>query len=53
MPCLSQGMFEFFGEHAVHSKDLSGFKYRHDFVRDVIFDVCRRAGISAKKGARQ
>ncbi|GJZ17711.1 putative reverse transcriptase domain-containing protein [Tanacetum coccineum] len=40
-----------FGEHAVHCKELPGFKYRHDMVRDVLFDVCRRAGISAKKEA--
>nr|GEX48174.1 hypothetical protein [Tanacetum cinerariifolium] len=26
-------------------------KYRHDMVRDVIFDICRHAGISAKKEA--
>ncbi|GKA20910.1 hypothetical protein Tco_0700899 [Tanacetum coccineum] len=25
------------------------FKYRHNIVRDVLFDVCRRVGISAKK----
>jgi hypothetical protein len=40
-----------FGEHAVHYRELSGIKYRHDFVRDVLFDVFRRAGISAKKEA--
>jgi len=40
-----------FGEHAVHCKELPGFKYRHDLVRDVLFDVLRRAGISAKKEA--
>ncbi|GJR69123.1 putative reverse transcriptase domain-containing protein [Tanacetum coccineum] len=40
-----------FGEHAVHCKELSGFKYRHDMVRDVLFDICRRSGISVKKEA--
>ncbi|GKA09149.1 ARID DNA-binding domain-containing protein [Tanacetum coccineum] len=45
-PCLDS-----FGEHAVHCKELPGFKYRHDMVRDLIFDICRRAGISAKKEA--
>ena len=40
-----------FGEHEVHCKELPGFKYRHDMVRDVLFDICRRAGISAKKEA--
>nr|GEU37504.1 putative reverse transcriptase domain-containing protein [Tanacetum cinerariifolium] len=40
-----------FGEHAVHYKELPSFKYQHDMVRDVLFDVCRHAGISAKKEA--
>ena len=40
-----------FGEHAVHFRELPGFKYRHDVVRDVLFDACRRAGISVKKEA--
>ncbi|GJR29728.1 hypothetical protein Tco_1105960 [Tanacetum coccineum] len=33
-----------FGEHAVHYKKLPGFKYRHDLVRDVLYDVLKRAG---------
>nr|GEV93931.1 GDP-fucose protein O-fucosyltransferase [Tanacetum cinerariifolium] len=40
-----------FGEHAVHCKELPRFKYRHDMVRDVFFDICKRDGISAKKEA--
>jgi len=32
-----------FGEYAVHCKELPDFKYRHDFVRDVLFDIFRRA----------
>nr|GEW28627.1 hypothetical protein [Tanacetum cinerariifolium] len=36
-------------ERAVHCKELSGFKYQHDMVRDVLFDICRYAGTSAKK----
>ena len=40
-----------FGDHAVHCKELPGFKYRHDWVRDVLCDVLKRAGISAKKEA--
>jgi len=39
----------YFWEHAVHCKELSGFKYRHDFVRDVLFDIFRWAGVSVKK----
>ncbi|GKA84855.1 hypothetical protein Tco_0806509 [Tanacetum coccineum] len=41
--------FDSFGEHAIHCKELSSFKYQHDMVSDVLFDVCRRARISAKK----
>jgi hypothetical protein len=37
-----------FGEH---DKELPGFKYRHDFVRDVLFDIFRRVGVSVKKEA--
>ncbi|KAL8250233.1 hypothetical protein R6Q59_033926 [Mikania micrantha] len=40
-----------FGEHAVHCKELPGFKYRYDLVRDVLCDMLKRAGISAKKEA--
>ncbi|GJV37427.1 hypothetical protein Tco_1409904 [Tanacetum coccineum] len=40
-----------FGEHAVHCKEIIGLKYRHDIVRDVLFDICRCARISAKKEA--
>ncbi|GJR66339.1 hypothetical protein Tco_0012404 [Tanacetum coccineum] len=29
----------FLWERAVHSKELSGFKYQHDMVRDVLFDI--------------
>ncbi|GJV74904.1 hypothetical protein Tco_1506488 [Tanacetum coccineum] len=40
-----------FGEHAVHCKELPGFKYKHDMVRDILFDICRCVGISSKKEA--
>nr|GFB89032.1 putative reverse transcriptase domain-containing protein [Tanacetum cinerariifolium] len=40
-----------FGEHAVHCKELSGFKYRHDMVTDGLFDIFKRVGIFAKKEA--
>jgi hypothetical protein len=32
-----------FGEHAVHCQELLGFKYKYDFVRDILFDVFKRA----------
>ncbi|GJT00938.1 hypothetical protein Tco_0822107 [Tanacetum coccineum] len=50
-PVCRKTCLDSFGEHAVHCKELPGFKYRHDMVRDVLFDVCRRARISAKKEA--
>ncbi|MCI07865.1 auxilin-like protein, partial [Trifolium medium] len=31
--------------------ELSGFKYRHDLVRDLLFNIFRRARISVKKEA--
>ena len=40
-----------FGEHVVHCKELHGFKYKHNFVRDVLFDIFRRARVSVKKEA--
>ncbi|GJS48324.1 hypothetical protein Tco_0598445 [Tanacetum coccineum] len=50
-PVCRKACLDSFGEHAVHCKELSGFKYRHDMGRDVLFDICRRAEISAKKEA--
>ncbi|GJU57824.1 hypothetical protein Tco_1235590 [Tanacetum coccineum] len=50
-PVCRKACLDSFGEHAVHCKELSGFKYRHDMVRDVLFDICRRVRISAKKEA--
>ncbi|GJW61100.1 putative reverse transcriptase domain-containing protein [Tanacetum coccineum] len=50
-PICGKACLDSFGEHAVHYKELTGFKYRHDMVRDVLFDICRHAGISAKKEA--
>lgn len=40
-----------FGEHAVRCREFIGFKYLHDVVRDVLFDVCRCADIFVKKEA--
>ncbi|GKE45440.1 putative reverse transcriptase domain-containing protein [Tanacetum coccineum] len=50
-PVCRKACLDSFGEHAVHCKELPRFKYRHDMARDVLFDICRRAGISAKKEA--
>ncbi|KAF5762881.1 hypothetical protein HanXRQr2_Chr15g0673831 [Helianthus annuus] len=40
-----------YGEHPVHCKELPRFKYRHEWVQDVLWGILRRAGISAKKKA--
>ena len=37
------------GEHVVHCKEFPGFKYRHDFVRDALFDIFRQARVFVKK----
>ncbi|KAK2438038.1 hypothetical protein QL285_022859 [Trifolium repens] len=40
-----------FGKHVVHCRELPGFKYRHDLVRDVLFDIFKCARVSVKKEA--
>ncbi|GJW35894.1 hypothetical protein Tco_0058814 [Tanacetum coccineum] len=50
-PVCRKACLNSFGEHAIHCKELPGFKYRHDMVMDVLFYICRRARISAKKEA--
>jgi len=50
-PVCRKACLDTFGEHAVHCKELPGFMYIHDFVRDVLFDIFRRARISVKKEA--
>ncbi|GJT42120.1 hypothetical protein Tco_0941985 [Tanacetum coccineum] len=48
-PVCRKTCLDSFEEYAIHCKELPGFKYRHDMVRDVLFDICRRAGIAEKK----
>ncbi|KAL8245689.1 hypothetical protein R6Q59_006905 [Mikania micrantha] len=50
-PICRKACMDKYGEHAVHCKELPGFKYRHDWKRDVLWDILRRAGIFAKKEA--
>ncbi|GKC38851.1 hypothetical protein Tco_1051235 [Tanacetum coccineum] len=50
-PVCRKVCLDSFGEHAGHCKELHGFKYRHDLVRDVLYDVLKRAGISSRKEA--
>lgn len=33
-----------FGEHKIHYRELQSFKYRHDFVSSVIFDIYHTSG---------
>lgn len=39
------------GEKAIHCKDFCDFKYKHDFIRDVLFYIFRWAEVCAKKEA--
>lgn len=50
-PVFRKACLDTFGEHVVQCRELHGFKFLHDVVRDVFFDVCRCAGISVKKEA--
>jgi hypothetical protein len=47
----SKAYLDTFGEHVVHCKELPNFKYRHNFVKDVLFDILRWEGVSVKKVA--
>lgn len=38
-----------FEEDTIHCKELLGFKYRYEFVRDVLFGIFQRVRISMKK----
>ncbi|KAK2413652.1 hypothetical protein QL285_036340 [Trifolium repens] len=48
-PVCRKACLDKFGKHAVHCRELPSFKYRHDLVRDVFFDVFKRAGLYVKK----
>ncbi|PNX75891.1 auxilin-like protein [Trifolium pratense] len=50
-PICRKACLNRFGEHPVHCRELPNFKYRHDFVRDVLFDVFTCAGVFVKKKA--
>lgn len=38
-----------FGDHTSHCRHYPCFKYKHDHVREILFDVVLRAGMSLKK----
>lgn len=44
-----KGCLDTFGERTIHCRELPSFKYRHDLVRDIMFDIFRRVEISMKK----
>jgi hypothetical protein len=44
---------DIFGEHATHCREISDFKYRHDLIRDMFFDIFGCVRISEKKEALQ
>ncbi|CAL5205304.1 unnamed protein product [Lathyrus oleraceus] len=48
-PVCRKAFLNTFGKHLVHCKELLEFKYRHDLVRDIIFDIFRHAEVSVKK----
>jgi hypothetical protein len=50
-PVSRKACLDNFGGHTIHCKEISGFKYRHDIVRVVLFDIFRRARISVNKEA--
>jgi hypothetical protein len=50
-PVCCKACLDTFGEHAAHCRELLGFKFSHNLVRDVFFDIFRGAGISVKKEA--
>lgn len=38
-PIFRKVSLDTFGEHTTHCRELSGFKYQYDLVKDVIFDI--------------
>ncbi|MFS7952226.1 hypothetical protein Hanom_Chr07g00604471 [Helianthus anomalus] len=40
-PVCRKACLDKYGKHALHSRELPGFKYRHDFVRDALMDNLR------------
>lgn len=50
-PVFLKVCLDTFREHAIHCKELQGFKYQHDFFMDVLFDIFRCAGVSVNKEA--
>ena len=39
------------GDHVVHCSSEVGVKFRHNLVRDILFDICSKVGIAVRKEA--
>ena len=50
-PVCRKACLDTFGEHVIHCRELLDFKYRHQFIRDVFFDIFRCSRVSVKKEA--
>ncbi|CAL5194977.1 unnamed protein product [Lathyrus oleraceus] len=48
-PVCRKTCLDIFREHIIHGKELPRFKYRHDFVRNFLFDIFKRAWVLVKK----
>nr|GFA27519.1 hypothetical protein [Tanacetum cinerariifolium] len=51
-PCLACSRVfvrDIYGDHVVSCAGIIGIKHRHNAVRDTLFDICYRSGISAGK----
>ncbi|XP_026397561.1 uncharacterized protein LOC113292985 isoform X1 [Papaver somniferum] len=42
-------LMDVFGDHAVHCAGEVGQKFRHDLLKDVLADMCYKAGVVARK----
>ena len=51
MSKLQQRQDGYMGDNAVHYSSEVGVKFRHNLVRDMLVDICCRAGISVRKEA--
>lgn len=40
---------DIYSDHAIHCASEVGPKFRHDMVRDVVADICYKAGVAARK----
>lgn len=47
-PCCKRAT-DRFEDHAIHCAREVGQKYRHDMVRDLLYELCYKAGVSAGK----